>query len=113
VTVTVTAPVAKVKAASKGLRSMVQAHENRNILMNGADMCGLPLPVGPYETEEHITEAVRARLPIQNQEVEALENPARQEKARPASYRASRGLRRLLLCDSNRPPKPSRSKSDL
>jgi hypothetical protein len=48
-------------AASSGgavLRSMTEAHKHRDKLMNGADMCCLP--VGPYETEDSVIKAVLA-----------------------------------------------------
>jgi hypothetical protein len=102
-------PLATSTKAECGLRSMAEAHKCRDQLMNGADMCGLP--VGPYETEEQIMEAVQAWAAKPETNGGAFGIPPKQEKLKPASSRPMRGPRRLLLCDRNGKPRPSRSKS--
>jgi hypothetical protein len=43
---------------TNGLRSMADAHKDRDSTMKGVDMCCLP--VGPYQSEEQLVEAVQA-----------------------------------------------------
>lgn len=61
------APVATATAAKAdyGLRSIAAAHKDRDVLMSGAgpdmDICAgadLGIPVGPYETEEQLIQAI-------------------------------------------------------
>lgn len=95
------APAAK---AENGLRSMAAAHKDRDLIMMGADMCGLP--VGPYETEEQLVEAVQAWAANPETNGGAFGIPPKQESLNRSIHR---GPRRLMLCDRNGQIRPSKS----
>jgi hypothetical protein len=100
-------PVEAVEAAPPMvLRSMAEAHKDRDMLMNNADMCCLP--VGPYDTEERMIQAVQAWAGKPETNGGAFAIPPKLESLKEAGK--TKGPRRLLLCD--RSGKLKQTKSD-
>jgi hypothetical protein len=92
----------RAKKAENGLRSMAAAHKDRDLIMLGADLCGLP--VGPYETEEQLVKAVQAWAANPATNGGAFGIPPKQEAL---TRGKNKGPRRLLLCDRNGHLRPS------
>jgi hypothetical protein len=88
------APAAPVGKAENGFRSMAAAHKDRDKIMKGVDMCGLP--VGPYDTEEQLVKAVQAWAANPATNGGAFAIPPKKESL---AISKTRGPRRLLWCD--------------
>jgi hypothetical protein len=91
--------------STKGLRSMAAAHKDRDLIMNGVNMCCLP--VGPYKIEDDMIAAVQAWAAGKKDETNgagafAISSP----KQESLNLSIKRGPRRLLLCDRNGNPGP-------
>jgi uncharacterized C2H2 Zn-finger protein len=89
------------------LRSIAEAHKDRDVLMNvnGADIDMCCLPVGPYETEEEIIGAVRVWASKDERNGGGFQI-FKQELKPPGE---TKGPRRMLMCDRSGKVKPSKS----
>jgi hypothetical protein len=91
------APPVVAPVVANGLRSMAEAHKDRDVLMNrnSADLDMFCLPVGPFKREEQMIEAVSAWA--SNPEFNGGGFGIFRESQKPAGK--TKGPRRLLMCD--------------
>jgi hypothetical protein len=81
---------------TNGLRSIADAHQDRDLTMKDVDMCCLP--VGPYQSEEQLVEAVQAWAGNSATNGGAFAIPPKKESL---TISKNRGPRRLLWCDKS------------